>query len=84
MRVYADYEIKLITKAEFISIIKATISYVVRRVICEIPTNSLNKTFATFYPKIKKDKYINSILAEYILEIHIELFQRMKNSRLNS
>lgn len=68
MRVYNDYENQVITKADFIAIIKATISYVVRRVICEIPTNSLNKTFATFYPKIKKDKYVSSVLAEYVLK----------------
>lgn len=68
MRIYADYESQLITKLDFIIIIKATISYVVRRVICDIPTNSLNKTFATFYPRIKKDKYVSSILSEYVLK----------------
>ncbi len=68
MRIYNDYEKNIITKADFIIIIKVTISYVVRRVICEIPTNSLNKTFATFYSKIKKDNYVNSILCEYIVK----------------
>jgi uncharacterized protein with ParB-like and HNH nuclease domain len=68
MRLYNDYENKVITKSDFITIIKATISYVTRRVICEIPTNSLNKTFSTFYLKIKKDKYVNSILCEYVVK----------------
>lgn len=68
MRVYNDYENNVITKSDFIKIIKATISYVVRRVICEIPTNSLNKTFSTFYLKIKKDNYVGSVLAEYVIK----------------
>lgn len=68
MRVYNDYENSKISKQDFITIIKATISYIVRRVICEIPTNSLNKTFATFYSKIKQDHYVVSVLAEYVLK----------------
>lgn len=68
MRVYNDYENKIVKKEGFITIIKATISYVVRRVICEIPTNSLNKTFATFYQKIDKENYVSSVLAEYVLK----------------
>lgn len=68
MRVYNDFGNGKISKPEFITIIKATISYIVRRAICEIPTNSLNKTFATFYGKIKKDNYLSSILAEYVVK----------------
>lgn len=68
MRVYNDYENLVITKEDFITIIKATISYSVRRGICEIPTNSLNKTFATFYPKIKKENYLSSVLSEYVIK----------------
>ena len=68
LRVYDDYENGLITKDDFIQIIKYTISYVLRRSICEIPTNSMNKTFATFYPKVNKADYLNSIVAEYVLK----------------
>lgn len=66
MSVYHDYDNNKISKNDFITIIKATISYIVRRVICEIPTNSLNKTFATFYSKIKQNNYVTSVLAEYV------------------
>ncbi len=45
-----------------------------RRVICEIPTNSLNKTFATFYKKIKPEKYVQSILAEYVTKDSYRVF----------
>ena len=74
MHVYNDFELNLINKKDFITIIEATISYIVRRVICEIPTNSLNKTFATFYKKIKPEKYVQSILAEYVTKDSYRVF----------
>ncbi len=36
-------------------------SYVVRRAIVGIPTNTLNKTFATFLRQVDKDDYLNSV-----------------------
>ena len=32
-----------------------------RRAVCGIPTNSMNKTFATFSRALKKDRYLESI-----------------------
>ena len=43
------------------------ISYVFRRSVCEIPTNSLNKTFATLKNEIKQNDYLRSIKAFFIL-----------------
>jgi predicted transport protein len=40
---------------------------VFRRAICNIPTNSLNKTFATFGRALKKDAYLDSIQAHLIM-----------------
>ena len=74
MRIYHDFELGIITKKDMIIIVEATISYIVRRVICEIPTNSLNKTFATFYKKIKVEKYVQSILAEYAVKDSYRVF----------
>lgn len=68
LRFYDDYTKDIISKHEFMKIIKITISYVVRRSICDIPTNSLNKTFATFYQNIEKEKYVFSVLIEYLLK----------------
>jgi len=42
-------------------------AYVFRRAICNIPTNSLNKTFATFTKALKKDRYLESIQAHLLL-----------------
>ena len=37
-----------------------------RRAICAIPTNSMNKTFATFTKALKKDRYLESIQAHFL------------------
>ena len=42
-------------------------AYVFRRAVCAIPTNSLNKTFATFRRSLKKDRYLESIQAHFLL-----------------
>ena len=41
-------------------------SYVFRRAVCAIPTNSLNKTFATFGRVLKKDCYMQRIEAHLL------------------
>ena len=41
-------------------------AYVFRRAVCAIPTNSLNKTFATFGRVLQKDRYIESIQAHFL------------------
>ena len=74
LQLYHDNEQKNLAKEDFILIIKTTISYIVRRAICEIPTNSLNKTFAVFYNKINKQDYVNSVLKEYILKTAYRAF----------
>jgi hypothetical protein len=38
-----------------------------RRAVCAIPTNSMNKTFATFGRAFKKDRYLESIQAHFML-----------------
>jgi uncharacterized protein with ParB-like and HNH nuclease domain len=73
MQVYNDYEScdenvnSYLTKEDFIEIIKAINSYVFRRYICDIPTNSLNKTFAVLSNNINKQDYKNSTIAELLL-----------------
>jgi predicted transport protein/uncharacterized protein with ParB-like and HNH nuclease domain len=64
---YGDFEKQLITRDEFVEILSITRNYVFRRAICGIPTNSLNKTFATFYKKIKVETYLDSVKAGFLL-----------------
>jgi predicted transport protein len=68
MEVYDDFVNGTLTKDKFLQILKLTESYVFRRAICGIPTNSLNKTFATLYREIDKEKYLESLKAIFILK----------------
>lgn len=68
MQVYKDYDEKLINKIDFILIIKMTINYLCRRAICDLPTNSLSKTFANLYQEIDKNNYVNSVVRAYIFK----------------
>lgn len=67
LKVHNDCAEGIITEDELVEIIKMCISYVFRRSICDIPTNSLNKTFATLRNEIKADDYMNSIKAFFVL-----------------
>ena len=63
--VYESYAQGLIEKAEAIEIFRLIESYVFRRAICGIPTNTLNKTFAALTGQIDKDNYLQSLKAEF-------------------
>lgn len=67
IKVHNDYAEHIITEDELLEILRLCISYVFRRSICDIPTNSLNKTFATLRNEIRQDDYLNSIKAFFIL-----------------
>lgn len=67
MEIYKDYSSDFISKQEFIEIALLVESYVFRRAVCDIPTNSMRQTFATFSRKIKKDRYLESVKAAFSL-----------------
>ena len=67
LAVYGDFEDEQINKDEFIEIISLVSNYVFRRAICDIPTNSLSKTFATLYKRIKRETYLESVKAAFLL-----------------
>lgn len=60
MEVYDDYEMQRLTKSDFVAILRLIESYVFRRQICGIPTNSLNKTFANLSREMDKEHYLES------------------------
>lgn len=66
IKIYADYKNDLIKKDEFIEILKICESYIFRRSICGIPTNSLNKTFNLAVVSIDKSNYLNSVKSFFI------------------
>ena len=67
LKVHNDYAEGIISEDDLKLIIRLCISYVFRRSICDIPTNSLNKTFATLKNAIKPDDYVNSIKAFFVM-----------------
>ena len=67
LAVYSDYDEEKITKDEFIEIVDLVSNYIFRRAICGVPTNSLNKTFANLYNLIKKEAYLESVKATFLL-----------------
>jgi len=66
MEVYHDYSQGRVSKAEFVEVTLLVESYVFRRAVCDIPTNSQRQTFATFTRKLKKDRYVESVKAEFL------------------
>ena len=67
LELYRDYAMQLLTKSEFLKAVRLVESYVFRRAICAIPTNSMNKTFAGFSRSLKKDRYLESVEATFLL-----------------
>ncbi|HPT29008.1 MAG TPA: DUF262 domain-containing protein [Bryobacteraceae bacterium] len=67
LELYADYSAQRLAKAELLQATRWVESYVFRRAVCGIPTNSMNKTFATFARALKKDRYLESIAAHFLL-----------------
>lgn len=67
LRIHDDYNKGLISIENLREIIQLCVSYVLRRAVCDIPTNSLNKTFATMKNEIRIHDYLNSIKAFFIL-----------------
>ena len=67
LELYHDYAKGLLTAEDFVRAVRTVESYVFRRAVCAIPTNSLNKTFATFGRGLMKDRYLESIDAQFLL-----------------
>ena len=66
LELYDDYAKHMLEAADFVSAVRLIEAYVFRRAICQIPTNSMNKTFATFGKALKKDRYLESIEAHFL------------------
>jgi uncharacterized protein with ParB-like and HNH nuclease domain/predicted transport protein len=67
LELYEDFKRGIITADELLSIVRLIESYVFRRAVCGIPTNSLNKTFVAVTKEIKKESYLESVQAYFML-----------------
>jgi len=66
LELYEDYRAGILSHADFLQAVRLVEAYVFRRAACTIPTNSLNKTFATFRRSLRKDRYLESIEAHFL------------------
>lgn len=66
LELYKDYRASILAKDDLVEAVRLVEAYVFRRAICAIPTNSLNKTFATFTKALKKDRYLEGIKAHFL------------------
>ena len=64
---YDDYKKGILDKSDFLAAVRLVEAYLFRRAVCSMPTNSLNKTFATFGRFLKKDRYLESIKAHLLI-----------------
>lgn len=66
LRLYGDHEVGILGDGDFLAALRLVEAYVFRRTICNIPTNSHNKTFSTFARTIVPDRYLDSIKAQFL------------------
>lgn len=66
LELYADHAGGQLSREDLLAAVRLAESYVFRRTVCAIPTNSLNKTFATFTKAVKKDRYLESIQVHFL------------------
>ncbi len=66
LELYSDYSDGVLSKADFIPIIYLIESYICRRAVCGLGTNSLNKVFPSFTKRIQKDEYFKSLKVHFV------------------
>lgn len=67
LELYSDFERGVLEQADFLAVVRLIEAYVFRRVVCAIPTNTLNKTFAGFGRALRKDHYLESVKANFLV-----------------
>lgn len=66
LTVYDDYTKQKLSREDFIKVLRIVETYVFRRSIVSIPTNSLNKTFASLKSEIDVNSYLESLQATLV------------------
>lgn len=77
LELYSDYAHDLLSRDDFLASLRLIESYVFRRAICSIPTNSMNKTFANVSKSLRKDRYLESLQAAFLL---LPTYRRLPNN----
>ena len=77
-----DYQNNIISKPDLIEILHLVESYILRRSICGIPTNSLNKTFANLRKEVRPESYLESVKAAFMMMDSYRRFPKDEEFRL--
>ncbi len=78
LELFEDRRRNLITDDELAECIRLIESYIFRRYVCEIPTNSMNLTFARFSQSLDKAHYVESFKAQFAL---LQTYKRFPDNR---
>ncbi|GAA8455356.1 hypothetical protein HpNP70_04760 [Helicobacter pylori] len=65
LELYSDYSDGVLSKDDFRRSIALIESYICRRAVCGLGTNSLNRVFPSFTKHIQKDEYFKSLKAHF-------------------
>ncbi|GAA7427014.1 DUF262 and DUF1524 domain-containing protein [Helicobacter pylori] len=65
LELYSDYSDEVLSEDDFRRSIDLIESYICRRAVCGLGTNSLNKVFSSFTRYIQKDEYFKSLKAHF-------------------
>ena len=66
LELYEDYSNGQLESDDFLAIVRLIESYVFRRAICSVPTNSLNKTFPNLARSVDKKRYYASVCEQFM------------------
>ena len=66
LELYHDFAEGQLSRDDFAAAVRLVESYVFRRAVGAIPTNSMNKTFSTFGKALRKERYFESIQAQFL------------------
>lgn len=67
LEIYDDFERQRISKQELLVALRLVESYVFRRAVCGIPTNSLNKTFLNLGREVNRESFVESLMVAFLL-----------------
>lgn len=76
LELYNDYTVGKLAKQDLLGAVRLVESYVFRRTICAIPTNSMNHIFSKFTKFVDKERYLESIEAHFLQFLSYRRFPR--------
>ncbi|MCX5825128.1 MAG: DUF262 domain-containing HNH endonuclease family protein [Deltaproteobacteria bacterium] len=84
---YGNYTANKISKADFVTFLKTLENYLIRRFVCNVPSNQLNKIFPTVYPLLEtrhQDNHaegVKTILQSKGYPKDAEFYKRFKETK---